>query len=89
MAIMMIAEIAGQTPGGYEATLKAVSEAMKSAPGFLMHSAHQTETGWRVIEVWEARENSAQFFAAHVAPNLPAGIHPKVTFQPLHAVVTP
>ncbi|WP_423066130.1 hypothetical protein [Devosia sp. CN2-171] len=89
MTIMMTAEITGQTAEGYDATLKVVMEALKNAPGFLMHSSHPTETGWRVVELWEAKENSAQFFAKHLAPNLPPGIHPKVKYQPLHAVVTP
>jgi hypothetical protein len=62
---------------------------MKNAPDILMNSARAPETGRRVIEVWEAKENSARLLAAHVAPRLPAGIHPKVTFQPLYAMVTP
>jgi hypothetical protein len=87
MTIMMTAEITGQTVEGYDATLKVVVEALKNAPGFLMHSSHPTETGWRVVELWEAKEDSAQFFAKYLAPNLPPGIHPKVKYQPLHAVV--
>jgi hypothetical protein len=52
-----------------------------------MHSAHPTDDGWRVVEVWESREDAGRFFAQHVAPNLPKGIHPKARFEPLHTLV--
>jgi hypothetical protein len=45
------------------------------------------EGGWRVIELWETKEAANQFFAKHVAPNLPPGIRPKRTVQELHSLV--
>ena len=87
MAILMIAEVAGQTLEGYEATLAVVADKLRQAPGFMMHTAHPTATGWRVIEMWQSREDSGRFFAANIAPNLPKGVHPKVTFEPVHDAV--
>jgi hypothetical protein len=49
--------------------------------------SHPTDAGWRVIEVWDSREDAAQFFAIHIAPKLPVGIRPKLTFVPLHDVL--
>lgn len=87
MAVMMISEIEGQTAEGYERMLELVRPAYDGAPGFVMHSGHQTPTGWRVVEVWESREEAGKFFASHVTPHLPKGIHPKARFEPLHALV--
>ncbi len=61
MAILMIAEVAGQTLEGHEATLAVVADKLRQAPGFMMHTAHPTATGWRVIEMWQSREDSGRF----------------------------
>jgi heme-degrading monooxygenase HmoA len=89
MSIMMISEVAGQTAHGYDQLFAHVSNALRTAPGFLMHSSYPTEGGWRVIELWESREDAGRFFAEHIAPNLPEHIRPKLTFEQLHDVVVP
>lgn len=87
MAIMMISEVGGQSPQGYDGMLAALSDALKQAPGFIMHMSHPSETGWRVIEIWNTKDDAARFFATHVAPRLPQGIRPKLSFQALHSLV--
>lgn len=87
MAVLMTAEISGQTQQGYDGMLQSLAEAIKVAPGFILHAAHPVEGGWRVIELWETKEAANQFFAKHVAPNLPPGIRPKRTVQELHSLV--
>jgi hypothetical protein len=89
MAVLMTAEVAGQTQQGYDGMLQFLAESIKVAPGFILHTAHPVEGGWRVIEVWETKEAANQFFAKHVAPNLPPGIRPKRTVQELHSLVKP
>jgi quinol monooxygenase YgiN len=87
MAVIMTSEIAGQTLQGYDGLFKAVSPALRAAEGFLVHASHPIDGGWRVVEIWESREHAARFFASTIAPQLPDGIHPKLTFAPLHDVV--
>ena len=87
MAILMISEIEGQTAEGYERVLDMVQPHYADAQGFVMHSGHATDSGWRVVEVWESREDAGRFFAQHVAPKLSKGIHPKVRFEPLYRLV--
>lgn len=87
MAIMMISEVRGQSSHGYDGMLAALSGALTQAPGFVMHMSHPCETGWRVIEIWDTKDDAARFFAAHVAPRLSEGIRPKLSFQALHSVV--
>jgi hypothetical protein len=87
MSVMMISEVNGQSPQGYDGMLALVGDALREAPGFIMHMSHPGETGWRIIEVWNSREDAGRFFAAHIAPNLPNDIRPKLSFQPLHSLL--
>lgn len=89
MAVIMTSEIAGQTLQGYDGLFTAVSSALRSAQGFLVHASHPIDGGWRVVEIWESREDAARFFATTIAPQLPDGIRPKLTFEPLHDVLRP
>ncbi|MFT4100487.1 MAG: hypothetical protein QM674_05495 [Burkholderiaceae bacterium] len=87
MSVMMISDVSGQTSQGYDGMLASVSEALRQAPGFVMHMSHPAENGWRIVEVWNSREDATRFFAAHIAPNLPDGLHPKLSFVPLHSLL--
>jgi quinol monooxygenase YgiN len=89
MPVLITAEVRGQTAQGYDGMLATLTVHLKQAPGLVLHSTHATEDGWRVIEVWESKAQSDQFFATFVAPHLPPGIRPKRAVQPLHNVVLP
>lgn len=89
MSVLVTAEIRGQTAQGYDAMLAVLAAPLKRAPGLVLHSAHATEDGWRVIEVWDSKAQSDRFFAAFVAPNLPPGIRPRRSVQLLHNVALP
>ncbi|HVG50389.1 MAG TPA: hypothetical protein VM867_02015 [Xanthobacteraceae bacterium] len=89
MAVLMTSEVEGQSPQGYEGMLAVLSDPLRQAPGFVLHASHPVDGGWRIVEVWNSREDAARFFAAHVAPKLPDGIRPKLSFQPLHDVLIP
>ena len=88
MPILMISEVSGQTAEGYDHLFAVVGEALATAPGFVVHSSHPTEDGWRIVEIWDSRDDAGRFFAEHIAPRLPDGIRPKLTFEPLHDVLT-
>ncbi|MGE0283475.1 MAG: hypothetical protein AB7P20_23060 [Rhizobiaceae bacterium] len=89
MPVIMISDVDGQSVQGYDGMLAFVGNALRQAPGFLMHMSHRVEGGWRIVEVWQSREDAARFFAAHIAPNLPEGIRPKLAFHPLHSLMRP
>lgn len=89
MAVMVTAEVPGQTEQGYDGMRAGLEAAIKAAPGFVFHSAHPIDGGWRVIEVWESRQHANDFFAKAVHPNLPPGIKPRRTFQELHSLICP
>jgi hypothetical protein len=89
MAVLMISDVQGQTPHGYDSLLAEVGHALTGARGLVLHLSHPTDDGWRVVEVWDTREDAAQFFAAEIAPRLPDGVRPKMRFHPLHDVLHP
>jgi hypothetical protein len=87
MAVLVTAEVQGQTQQGYDGMFAALADVEKQAPGFLLHTAHPIEGGWRIVEIWESKADANQFFAKHVAPNLPPAIHPKRSVQELHSLL--
>jgi hypothetical protein len=89
MTVMMISDVGGQTPQGYDAMLASVGPALRQASGFVMHASHPAGDGWRVVEVWNSRDDATRFYAANIAPSLPPGIHPKLTFLSLHSLLRP
>ena len=88
MAVLVIAEVRGQTQKGYEGMRGLLKDTLKESPGFILHTAHATDDGWRIIELWQTKEDSDHFYAQNIVPNLPPGIHPKRTVQELHDVLT-
>lgn len=87
MAVLVIADVPGQTQQGYDSMLAVLAPMLRNAPGFVLHGAHPVQGGWRVVEVWESREQANTFYAKVVAPNLPPGIRPKRSVQEMHACV--
>lgn len=87
MAILIMADVPNQTQEGYDGVLAMVEPLLKEAPGFVMHAAYPAEGGWKSIEVWESKAAATEFFAKHIAPNLPPGVKPKRTIQELYSLV--
>ncbi len=88
MAVLMIADVDGQTPEMYDGMLAQLGEPMRRAKGFISHLAGPNGDGWRVIEVWETKEDATKFFAEAVQPNLPPGVKPRRSLHEVHALVT-
>ncbi len=47
MAVLVTADVPGQTAQGYDSMLGMLANAVKQAPGFVLHTAHPIEGGWR------------------------------------------
>lgn len=89
MAIVMTSEVKGQTAEGYDMVLKTVGGAIRHAPGFIAHAAYAADGSWHLVEIWQSKGECDRFFAQHIAPFLPAGIHPKRRYQETHALLLP
>lgn len=90
MAILLTTNIQDQTKEGYDQVSVFLHQIIKKAPGFILHISYGTEDGvWHILEVWNSKKESDEFFAKNVAPNLPQGIIPKRSYIELHSLVTP
>ena len=91
MAVVMTAEVPDMTPEAYDGMLAAtgMTEALRGAKGFIAHGAGMSDGVWRVTEIWQSQAECAEWFAAHVQPNLPPGIKPRRVFRELHNLITP
>lgn len=87
MAVLITAEVPGQTQEGYDGLLKALGSEIRSAKGFIAHFGAPAPGGWRCMELWETEHDANQFFARHVHPHLPPGIKPQRSFQELHSLI--
>lgn len=84
MPVLIIAVVEGQTRERYDQMLTVLAPALRSAKGFIAQGAGPSRDGWRTFEVWESEADATRFFAAHVRPNLPAGVRPQRTVVALH-----
>jgi hypothetical protein len=87
MAVLVIAEVQGQTEEKYDSMLAVLRPALREARRFIAHGAGPSGDGWRTFEVWESQADATTFFATHVHPNLPAGVKPRRTLLELHSLV--
>jgi len=87
MAVTISADVPGQTKEGYEETIRLLGDALKRAPGFIMHFGHPIDGGWRVVEVWDSSKDAAEWFAKHVRPSLPPDAKPQRHVQELHTLL--
>jgi hypothetical protein len=87
MAVLVTAEVPGQTQEKYEHMLAVLGPALRQAKGFIAHGAGPVGDGWRSFEIWETQDDATQFFAEYIHPNLPEGIKPKRTLLQLHSLV--
>jgi hypothetical protein len=87
MAVLVTADVPGQTQEGYDRMIAALGPALQQAKGFIAHGAGPAGDGWRVFEIWESQADAAQFFAKHIHPNLPDGVKPKRSILELHSLI--
>lgn len=75
MSVIMIAEVPGMGAELVDGLRAAgLPAAMAAFPGFVSHVSGAADNGYRVIEVWDSREDHQAWYAQHVAPNLPPGV---------------
>jgi hypothetical protein len=88
MAVLVMSEVP-LTAEAYDGMTNALEETIKGWPGFVAHVGGPTQTGWRVVEIWESAEQANQFFAKAVHPLIPPGVRPKRSVAPLHRLIRP
>lgn len=87
MAVLVIAEVEGQTEQGYDGMVEVLSPLLRQTPGFLAQGGGRSRDGWRSFEVWSSAEAATRFFATYIRPNLPPGVTPKRTIVELRNLI--
>jgi quinol monooxygenase YgiN len=85
--VVMTMNITGLTHKEFRALLDEMGVEARPEPGIYQHISHPTETGFRVIEVWESQEGFEEFAGRRLGPAVTKlGIQRETTivFQPLH-----
>ncbi len=93
MPIAVLLEIRGCTLEQYRDVVERVGlapPALRRPEGLLVHTGGPMDRGWRVFDVWEAREPYERFVTEHVQLAVQAAGVPPFTPQvyPLDNVVT-
>jgi steroid delta-isomerase-like uncharacterized protein len=74
MSVFMISEVPGADAGLVDGLRAAgIPAAMAAFPGFVSHVSGAAAGAYRVVEVWESREDHQAWYDQHIARNLPAG----------------
>ncbi len=89
MAILMTADVSGMGSEMYSGMISQLRDQIRRARGFVVHAGHETDDGWRVMEVWESEADHQAWFEGTIKPNLPEGMVPTITISALANVVTP
>ena len=89
MTILLTSDIQAQTQQGYDTMINMLREPLRQAEGFVMHTAHPIDGGWRIVEIWNSKEQLDRFFTHYVVPNMPSGVAPKIEVKELHSLVAP
>ena len=87
MAVLITADVPGQTEEKYDQMLAVLEPMLREAKGFIAHGAGPVGDHWRSFEIWDTPEDATQFFAKYIHPNLPPGIKPQRTLLQLHRLV--
>lgn len=88
MAVLVTADVQGQTQKGFDGMIGMLKDALENAPGFILVTGYPAGGSWRVLEVWRSAEEAAAFYATFIHPNLPPGLKPERTFQPLQTLLS-
>lgn len=85
MAVLIRNRVEGMTAALYDQIAPPLLEKLKTQPGFVLHVSYEAAgSGFTVAEIWESREQHAQWFDNNVKPNLPGDVTHEVI--ELHSV---
>ena len=92
MAVVMIMEWEGVTPGQYDQARQLVQWDVEPPLGALYHVAAFDGKGLRVTDVWESAEHFQNFVDSRLMPGVQrVGIQgePKIEIYPTHIILAP
>lgn len=88
MAVLVISELSGVSDLGAEQWAPMMTR-LRRQPGLLVHADGPTDHGWRVVSIWDSKEDFERFFDSAIRPNLPLGAPPRDVVSNLRFVLLP
>lgn len=90
MSIVVVAEFEGGSQELYEQVSAKVFPDGQLPDGQKVHIAGAVEGGWRVITVWDSKEQHQQFVNERLIPAMQESgqAPPKIQPNPVHRVIT-
>lgn len=88
MAILVISELPGVSDVGPEQWTPMMTR-LRGQPGLLVHADGPIDGGWRVVSIWDSREDFDRFFDSAIRPNLPPGAPSRDVVSDLRFVLLP
>ena len=85
--VVMTMNVRGLTDEEFRAILDEMEVERRPEPGIYQHISHPTETGFRIIEVWESQGGFENFFERRLMPaigRLRIQRETHIVFEPLH-----
>jgi hypothetical protein len=85
--VVMIMNVTGLTHKEFRAILDEMGVEQRPERGIYQHVAHPTDTGFRIIEIWDSQKGFEEFAERRLKPAISKlGIQrdTTITFQPLH-----
>jgi hypothetical protein len=87
MAVLITADVPGQTEEGLAQMMVVLEPALRQTKGFIAVGHAVVDGGMKVFEVWESQEAATKFFAEHIHPMIPPGITPRRSLLDLCSLV--
>ena len=85
--VVMTMNVEGLTHEEFRAILNETGVEARPEPGIYEHISHPTETGMRIIEVWDSQAGFEEFAERRLTPavaRLGINRETRIAFQPLH-----
>ena len=85
-------DIDGLTLDEYKAVATALGPESRSAAGLLLHIATQTDSGYRIVEIWNTEAGFHEFAEKYFGPamgQLDIDKQPAIVITPLHDFFVP
>ena len=89
MAVLVIAEVPGGSAEQDKAMMEALNVANDPPAGIRVRMAGPTNSGWRIVGLWESQEAFDTFRRERLAPALEkmGGPAPAIEFWPIESVI--
>jgi hypothetical protein len=92
MTVVSTLEVTGLTAPEYRAVMDELGVEQRPEGGIYLHLTTPTDVGYRVVEIWDTKENFDRFVERRLAPaNEAIGVEraTEITVTPLHNLFAP